>query len=177
MANFIIPILGVSALSLFAFFYFVFTFLFFYALIFGAPYVPIPKYGLEKMIEFAAIKPGQKAVDLGSGDGRIMIAMAKAGAIVHGYEVNPVLVWWTKWKIKKEGLEGKAFVHLKSFWNEDLSSFDIVTLFGIRKIMPRLEKKLDKELKPGAKIISFGFTFPGWQHLKKEQAAFLYEKK
>lgn len=177
MVDFIIPVLGVSALFLFAFGYFIFTFLFVYALFFGAPYVSIPKNGLDKMIEFAAIKPGQKAVDLGSGDGRIMIAMAKAGAIVHGYEINPVLVWWTRRKIEKEGLEGKAFVYLKSFWNEDLSSFDVVTLFGVRKIMRRLQDKLDKELKPGAKIISFGFSFPDWQIVKKEQATFLYEKK
>lgn len=177
MTNFIIPVLGISALSLFAFCYFIFTFLFVYALFFGAPYVPIPKYGLDKIIEYAEIKPGQKAVDLGSGDGRIMIAMAKAGAIVHGYEINPLLVWWTKRKIKKEGLEGKATVYLKSFWNEDLSSYDVVTLFGVRKIMDRLQAKLDKELKPGAKIISFGFSFSGWQYLKKEQATFLYEKK
>lgn len=177
MTNFIVPVLGVSVLSVFAFCYFIFTFLFVYALLFGAPYVPIPKYGLDKMIEYANIKPGQKAVDLGSGDGRIMIALAKAGAIVYGYEINPVLVWWTRRKIKKEGLEGKANVYLKSFWNEDLSKYDIVTLFGVRKIMKRLEEKLDKELKPGAKIISFGFSFPDWQYLKKEQATFLYEKK
>lgn len=177
MINFIVPILGISVLSLFAFCYFIFTFLFVYALLFGAPYVPIPKYGLEKTIEFANIKPGQKAVDLGSGDGRIMIALAKAGAIVHGYEINPALVWWAKRKIKKESMEGKAFVHLKSFWDVDLSSYDVVTLFGVRKIMGRLEEKLNKELKPGAKIISFGFSFHGWEHLKKEQATFLYEKK
>lgn len=177
MTNFIIPVLGVSVLTLFAFFYFIFTALFVHALLFGAPYVPIPKYGLEKILEYANIKPGQKAVDLGSGDGRIMIAMAKAGAIVHGYEINPVLVWLTKRKIKKEGLEGKAFIHLKSFWEEDLSSFDIITLFGVRRIMPRLEAKLNKELKPGAKVISFGFTFPNWSFIKKEKATFLYEKK
>ncbi|MDP3056969.1 MAG: class I SAM-dependent methyltransferase [bacterium] len=177
MTNFIVPILGISALSLFAFCYFIFTFLFVYALLFGAPYVPIPKYGLDKMIEYANVKFGQKAVDLGSGDGRIMIALAKVGAVVHGYEINPLLVLWTKWKIKKEGLEGRAFVHLKSFWDTDLSSFDIVTLFGVRKIMGRLEEKLNKELKPGAKIISFGFSFYGWEYLKKEQATFLYEKK
>lgn len=177
MVDFIVPILGISALSLFAFCYFIFTFLFVYALFFGAPYVPIPKYGLDKIIEYADIKPGQKAVDLGSGDGRIIIAMARAGAIAHGYEINPVLVWWTRRKIKKEGLEGKATVYLKSFWNEDLSKYDVVTLFGVRKIMKRLEEKLDKELKPGAKIISFGFSFPDWQYLKKEQATFLYEKK
>lgn len=177
MTDFIVPVLGISALSVFAFCYFIFTFLFVYALYFGAPYVPIPKYGLDKMVEYADIKPGQRAVDLGSGDGKIMIALAKAGAIVYGYEINPVLVWWTRRKIKKEGLEGKAFVYLKSFWDANLSLFDVVTLFGVRKIMGRLQEKLDKELKPGAKIISFGFSFNGWQYLKKEQATFLYEKK
>jgi len=173
MTESIIPILSVLALAIFAVCYSLFVI----ALFFGAPYVPIPAYGLDKIIEFANIKPGQKAVDLGSGDGKIMIAMAKAGATVYGYEVNPLLVWWTKRKIKKEGLEGKAFVYMKSFWDVDLSSYDVVTLFGVRKIMHRLQEKMDKELKPGAKIISFGFSFPGWQIIKKEKATFLYEKK
>lgn len=173
MIESIIPLLTVLVLAAFAFCYSLFVI----ALFFGAPYVPIPRYGLDKIIEFADIKPGQKAVDLGSGDGKIMIAMAKAGAIVDGYEVNPLLVWWTKRRIKKEGLEGKASVYLESFWDINLSSYDIVTLFGVRKIMGRLQEKMDKELKPGAKIISFGFSFPDWQLIKKEKATFLYEKK
>jgi hypothetical protein len=66
---------------------------------------------------------------------------------------------------------------LKSFWDVDLSPFDIVVLFGVRKIMKRAQVKLDKELKPGAKVITFGFSFPDWQIIKKEKATFLYEKK
>lgn len=155
----------------------IFSIMFLQSIIKGAPYIPIRDRALKKMIEFADIKPGQKAVDLGSGDGRIVIALANAGAIAYGYEINPILVWWTKYRIKKEGLEGKAFVYRKSFWNEDFSSFDIVTLFGIRKIMKELEGKLDKELKPGAKIMSFGFSFPDWTPIKKEEAVFLYKKK
>jgi protein-L-isoaspartate O-methyltransferase len=147
------------------------------AIIKGAPFVPAKRKAVAKMIEFADIKPGQKAVDIGSGDGRIVIALARAGAIAHGYEINPVLVWWSGRKIKKAGLRGKAFVYVKNLWSEDFSCFDIVTIFGIPKIMKELGEKLDRELKPGVKIISYGFRFPDWQYLKKEEGVFLYEKK
>lgn len=143
----------------------------------GAPYVPTKQKAVQKMIDLAGIKPGQKAVDLGSGDGRIVIAFAQAGADSHGYEINPLLVWWSRWKIRKAGLEGKAFVHQKSFWNEDLSSYDVVALFGVRYIMKELGQKLEKELKSGAKIVSYGFSFPGWQYKDKGEGVLLYEKK
>lgn len=157
--------------------YLIFSVLFLQSIVKGAPYVPVQARTLKKMIELADVKPGQKAVDLGSGDGKIVIALAKAGAIAYGYEINPVLVWWTKRRIKSEGLAGKAFVFRKSLWDADISSFDIVTLFGIRKIMKELGEKLDKELKPGAKIVSYGFSFPDKEYIKKEEGVFLYEKK
>lgn len=157
--------------------FFIFSVLFFQSIIKGAPYVPIKNRALKKMIELAAVKPGQFAADLGSGDGRIIVALARAGAIAYGYEINPILVWWSRRKIKKENLAGKAFICQKSFWDEDLSGFNVIALFGIRKIMKELGEKLDRELKPGAKVISYGFSFPDWQYSKKEEAVFLYEKK
>lgn len=173
----IIPYASFLFFVLISLVYFIFSLLFLHSIIRGAPYVPVQRRTLKKMIELADIKSGQKAVDLGSGDGRIVIALAKAGAVAYGYEINPILVWWTKRKIKKEGLEGKAFVFQKNIWDENFSSFDIVTLFGIRKIMKDLSVKLEKELKPGAKIISYGFSFPDRQYIRKEEGVFLYEKK
>lgn len=155
----------------------IFSILFLQSIVKGAPYVPVQSKTLKKIIEFAAVKPGQKAVDLGSGDGRIVIALARAGAVACGYEINPILVWWTRRKIEKEGLAGKAFVYRKSFWGEDLSSFDAVTIFGIKRIMGELGEKLKKELKSNAKVVSYGFAIPGWQYAKKEEGVFLYEKR
>ena len=141
----------------------------------GAPFVPTDKLTLERMITLAEIKPGEKLVDLGSGDGRIIIAAAMLGAIAHGFEINPLLVLWSRWKIKKAGLSDRAFVHWKSFWRADLSEFDIVMLFGITGIIGQLEVKLKAELKDGSRVISNTFKFPNWEP-EKVQNVFVYKK-
>lgn len=143
----------------------------------GAYFAPTLKKEIERMVSLSGVKPGDKAVDLGSGDGRLVIALAKAGAEAHGYEINPLLVLIAKINIKMAGLSGKAFSHWKNFWELDLSEFNVVTVFGITYMMKKLETKLKKELKPGSKIVSNYFIFPDWQHSKKESNAYLYEKK
>lgn len=142
----------------------------------GAIYLPTKKKTSQKMIELLQIKPGEKALDIGSGDGRLVIAMARSGAIAHGYEINPFLVIISRFNIYNAGLKNKAFVHWKNFWLEDFSGFDIVTLFGIDFAMPKLEEKLKKELKNDARIASFAFAFPNWQYDKKEYGIFFYKK-
>lgn len=145
-------------------------FLFFVALFFillpilrGAPFVPTRKERIEKALKLAGIKPGQKIVDLGSGDGRILLAAAKKGAKARGFDINPLLVWATKRAIKKQGLRDLAVCQWKNFWWQDLSCFDIVFVYGLSHIMKGLGKKLQRELKPGAKVVSLIFQFPNWQ--------------
>ena len=92
----------------------------------GAPYVPSQEKTIRQMILLAGILPGERAIDLGSGDGRVVIALARAGAEAHGYEINPLLVWLGRRKIRKEGLEKVAFIHFKDFWSVDFSAFDMV---------------------------------------------------
>lgn len=143
----------------------------------GAPFVPSRYETLKKMMALAKVKPGMKTADLGSGDGRIVIALAKAGAEAHGYEINPLLVWWSRRIIKKEKLSDQAFIHWVNFWRHNVSSFDVVTIFGINYIMKNLERKLKKELKPDARIVSNGFTFPTWPYSQKDGNVYLYEPK
>lgn len=140
----------------------------------GAIYVPTKEKRIQKMIDFLEIRPGEKAVDLGAGDGRLVVALAKAGAEAYGYEINPFLVSRARKNIRKAGLEGRAFIHQKNFWKEDLSQFDVVTLYGITHIMKKLEDKLRKELKPNARVASNAFNFPTWEYSKKEGAVYLY---
>jgi len=143
-------------------------------LIIGAPYVPTAEERVAKMVSLVKVKPHEKAADLGSGDGRIVIALALSGAEAHGYEVSLPLVWISRRNIKKAGLKGKAFIHWKSFWREDFSSFRVVTLYGIPYIMERLEKKLRKELKSGARVVSNSFTFPNWKETQKTDKVYVY---
>lgn len=131
---------------------------------------------IERMISLSCVKPGEKAVDLGSGDGRLVVVLAKAGAEAHGYEINPFLVWLSRKNIKNLGLQNRAFIHRENFWNKDLSEFSTVTVYGIGYMMKKLEKKLGKELKPGSKVVSNYFIFPNWPHSKKENSIRLYIK-
>jgi cyclopropane fatty-acyl-phospholipid synthase-like methyltransferase len=141
----------------------------------GAPFLPTTQAKVEQMILAAKILPGERLADIGSGDGRILIAAAKAGAIAHGYEINPFLIWWSRIKIRQAGLSDRAFVHWKNFWLQDLSEYDIITVFGITNIMPDLEKKLQKELQPGARVICNIFPFPNWPRSENKEV-YLYKK-
>jgi len=154
----------------------VFSFFFLWPFLFGAPFEPTKQRKLRNMIKLAKIKKGEKAVDLGSGDGRIVIALAKAGAEAHGYEINPILVWISRYKIRKARLKGKAFIHLGNFWSVNFKQYDIVMMFQFGTIMKRLGKKLKKELKKGSRVVSYYWKFPNWKPSKKISNVWLYKK-
>ncbi|MFA6272636.1 MAG: hypothetical protein WC693_06105 [Patescibacteria group bacterium] len=142
----------------------------------GAPFAPSAKKGVKKMIELANIKDGDMAVDLGSGDGRIVIALAKAGAEAHGYEINRFLAWYSMVKIRMAGSDQKAFIHRSNFFKEDLSRYNVVIIFGIFNIMEKLGEKLKRELKPNAVIICNNFSLPNWEPIRKEGKFYVYRK-
>jgi cyclopropane fatty-acyl-phospholipid synthase-like methyltransferase len=175
---------------------FIFIFLYFLAIVFvflliiflifnyiaplllrGIFYVPTDRKKLNKMLEFSSLKSGEKAADLGSGDGRLVIAFAKKGVEAHGYEINPLLVILARINIRRAGLSGKAFIHWKNFWEEDFRKFDIIAVYGFDHIMMKLEKKLKSELAPGARVVSNSFHFPNWPASKEENKVYLYEIK
>ncbi len=141
----------------------------------GPPFVSSVPWVIKNAIKLAQIRKGEKAVDLGCGDGRIVIALAKAGAEAYGYEINPFLVWLTRFRIRQAGMSGKAFAYYKSLWDLDLSSFDVVMIYGLPYMFKRLEKKLEKELKPGSRVISLSFPFPTWKPVKTDESVYLYK--
>lgn len=147
-----------------------------YSILFGAPFAVTRKEKMNKMLNLLDIKSGDMFADLGSGDGRIVIAAAKKGARAHGYELNPVLVLISRIKIKKARLEGKAFIHRKSYWGVSLKHYDAISVFGIVHIMPSLEKKLKNELRKGGLVVSNHFRFPKWEVYKKDENLYLYKK-
>lgn len=145
--------------------------------IFGAPFQPINNKKLKTIISLVKSNKKQKAADLGSGNGKIVIALAKQGIEAHGYEINPFLVMYSRHKIKKAGLKGKAFVHWKSFWKTNLEKYNLIILFQFSTIMKRLERKLKKELKPKSKVISYHWKFPTWKPIKTlNKDIYLYKK-
>ena len=126
----------------------------------GAIFSPsLPEHS-RRMAELAAVSYGDKAVDLGSGDGRVAIALAARGAESHGWEINPALVLLSRWNVRRAGLAGRVRIHWGSFWRADLSSFQAVTVFQGSSIMRRLEKKALRELPSGARVVSDYWRFP-----------------
>ena len=143
-------------------------------LLFGAPYEGSGKKKVEDIIELAKAKKGDKIVDLGSGDGRIVIEFAKKGIESHGFEINPLLVLASRYKIKKLKLKN-AFIHWKSFWKVDLGKYDIVVLFQYKTIMEKLKKKLEKELKKNVSVVSYHWKFRNLKISKEKGDIYLYK--
>ena len=142
----------------------------------GIPYARSTPEAVATMVTLSEVRNGQMAADLGSGDGRVVTALAQVGAEAHGYEINPFLVLWSRFRVRRAGLSGRANIHWKSFWRHDFSSFEVVAVFGTLKVMARIEHKLSAELNLGARVVSNLFQLPAWPHLRSESGVFLYEK-
>lgn len=130
------------------------------------------------MMEIGGIGPGQKVADLGSGDGRVVIAMAYRGAQAHGFDNDPLLVLLARRNIRRNihsgHLKNKPLIHWKNFWKVDFSQYDAVTVYGIPYIMKALKEKLHREMRPGTKVISNAFPFPQWEAETKHEGVYLY---
>ena len=150
------------------------VFLVFFPLGRGAIYVPSSPDKALLLAELSSAARGERAADLGSGDGRVVIALARRGAEAHGFEVNPVLVLLARRNIRRASLRGRAFIHWKSFWRADLSRFDVLTVFQGSFVMRRLEAKVRKELAPGARVVSDFWGFPSLVPDKMAGTVFFY---
>jgi len=125
------------------------------------PYVPATTTQVNNVMKLLNGRKGL-LVDLGSGDGRIVIEAARRGFLAEGVELNPWLVWFSRISALKHGVRGHTKFHTKDLWKYDLSGFDNVVIFGVEQMMPQLEQKLFKELPPEGCIIACRFPFPNW---------------
>jgi SAM-dependent methyltransferase len=135
-----------------------------------APYVSSPARVVDRMLELANIKPGETVYDLGCGDGRILIAAVenyKAKAV--GIEIAPKLVAQARSRIKKEGISKSATVIEGDLLTADFTGADVVTLYLTTSFNEDLRPRLEKFLKPGARVISHDYPVPGWKPAKMER--------
>ncbi len=130
-----------------------------------APYVPTPERVVQRMLEIAEVSKDDIVYDIGSGDGRILITAAqefKAKAV--GIELNEVLVKDTRDRVKELGLEDKIEVVQADATEADLSGATVVTVYLLTASNEQLRPKLERELAPGARVVSHDFQFSGWRH-------------
>lgn len=130
---------------------------------FGAPWVPLEPEVVDQIFKLVKIKPGDIFYDLGSGDGRMVIAAASQGAKAYGIEVDPFRVLYSRLCIFLLGLSGRAHIIQKNIFDVDLSNANVVTIYLLQETNDKLFPKLQKELKPGTRILSSAFNFPKWQ--------------
>jgi len=126
-------------------------------------WVPSPDLLVEKMLDMAKVTRSDYLIDLGSGDGRTVIAAAKRGAKALGIEYNPDMVALSKRNADKAGVSGLADFIKADIFASDLSRATVITMF----LLPDLNLKLRPailSMKPGTRIVSNTFTMGDWVH-------------
>jgi cyclopropane fatty-acyl-phospholipid synthase-like methyltransferase len=141
----------------------------------GAVYLPTPMKKVRKMLEIAKVNSNDTVIDLGSGDGRIILEAAKKyGAKSVGVEADPIRVLWSRLRIRYSNLEDRVEVYWKNFFNVDLSNATVITIYQGQDINNKLIPKFEKELAPGSRIVSHAFTFDGWKPDQKDPDSEVY---
>jgi len=129
-----------------------------------APFVQTPLEVAKKMLELAELKPGENLYDLGCGDGRLILLAAKEmGANSTGIDLREDLLERARTEIIRLGLNEKVKVIRGNFFDVDISSANVVTLYLTSSANERLRPKMEKELRPGCRIVSHDFKVPGWK--------------
>jgi predicted RNA methylase len=138
-----------------------------------APYYPTPETIVEKMLQLAELKAGEKMYDLGSGDGRIVIMAAqKFHAEAVGVEIDSKMVKQSLDRIRKLGLERTAHIVQGDLLQQNYSSADVVTVYLLPEAMDtKVQPLLDRQLKKGARVVAHDFEFRNWTPEKVENIA------
>jgi SAM-dependent methyltransferase len=129
----------------------------------GGPYVPTPEAVLERMLALAAIGPEDVVIDLGSGDGRLVIEAARRyGARGVGVEREAHLVDLARAAAVQAGVAGRVRFSQGDIFDADLRGATVVTLYLLPRLLERLAPKLRAELAPGTRIVSHDFPLEAW---------------
>jgi SAM-dependent methyltransferase len=125
-------------------------------------WVPTPNELIAKMLDMAKLTPNDIHFDLGSGDGRTVIAAAKRGATATGVEFNPDMVALSNRSAQREGVAAKTKFINGDIFQTDFSKATVITLY----LLPSLNLKLRPiilNMKPGTRVVSHAFTMGEWE--------------
>jgi len=124
-------------------------------------YLPTPPELVNQMLDMAAVTPQDVVVDLGSGDGRIVIAAAKRGARAVGIEYDGPLVDLSRQNALREGVADRATFVQGDLFATDFSQATVVTMFLLSDMMLKLQPQI-VAMKPGTRVVSNSFEMDGW---------------
>ena len=130
----------------------------------GGPYVPTPQRVVDAMLDIAGVTGRDYVIDLGSGDGRIVITAAqKFGARGKGYDIDAELIERSTQAARKLKLEQRVRFEEQDVMQADIREATVVTLYLLPDMMRALHTRLLRELRPGTRIVSHDFDFGGWK--------------
>jgi len=124
-------------------------------------WVPTPQELVEKMLDMAKVTPQDIVIDLGSGDGRNVIAAAKRGARAFGFEFNPDMVALARRRAQEAGVADKATFIEGDMFQADISRATVLALFLLPDNLRNLKDKFER-LAPGTRIVTNGYEIDGW---------------
>ena len=129
-----------------------------------APFLVTPPEVVDQMLKLARGGPDDVVYDLGSGDGRLVIAAARDfRARGVGIEIDPKLVAQSREHARRAGVEPRVTFLEQDLFQADLSAATVVTIYLTREVNLRLRPKLERELSPGTRVVSFNFDMGDWE--------------
>lgn len=128
-----------------------------------APYVASPDRVVERMLDLGQVGPGDYVMDLGSGDGRIVIQAVQRGAHGLGVELKRLLVEAARANAERDGVGNRAVFRQENLATTDVSAASVVTLYLTPEANAQVRPRLLEQLRPGARIVSHGFGLGLWE--------------
>jgi ubiquinone/menaquinone biosynthesis C-methylase UbiE len=135
------------------------------------PYVPTRQEVVEAMLKMAGVKAADVVYDLGCGDGRIVIAAAQRfGARGVGIDINPTRISEARYNARRAGVEKQVEFQVGDLFEADIREATVVTLYLLPDVNLRLKPKLQRDLRPGTRIVSHDFSMgPDWPAERTEK--------
>jgi 2-polyprenyl-3-methyl-5-hydroxy-6-metoxy-1,4-benzoquinol methylase len=134
------------------------------------PYVPTGPETVSAMLKLASVGKNDLVMDLGCGDGRIVIAAAKEyGAHGIGVDIDPQRIREAKENAQKEGVENLVEFRVGDLFEADIRKATVVTLYLLPSVNMKLRPKLWHDLKPGTRVVSHTFDMEDWKPEKVEE--------
>ena len=148
--------------------------LFGFVVFFGAPYLPTLRAQTKDALDLLDLKPGQTLLELGSGDGTVLLAAAQRGIRCIGYELNPILVVISRivtWRYRR-----LVTIKMANYWSVQWPQTDGIYVFLLQKYMTKLDTKVTQYTRQrgAVRLVSFAFTIPNKKPVTSRGGLTLY---
>ncbi len=133
------------------------------------PFVATPEETVDKMLDLADVGPGDYVIDLGSGDGRIVINAVRRGAYGHGIDLDPERIKEARDNAQKANVADRVMFLQQDIFETDFSRANVITMYLLSSVNKKLRPRLLDELDPGTKLVSHDFDMGDWEPDKHER--------